>query len=42
MAETDFDSILKKYMGKDVSADSMASKLGIAVTTEKPNGVAMP
>ncbi|EFZ02600.2 bZIP transcription factor [Metarhizium robertsii] len=42
VAERDFDTILKKYMGKDVSADCMASKLGISVDPEKPNGVTTP
>lgn len=41
VAERDFDTILKKYMGKDVSAaDCMASSLGISVEPdEKPNGI---
>lgn len=30
--ETDFDTILKKYMGKDAPSDCVASKLGIEVT----------
>lgn len=42
VGERDFDSILQKYMGKDVSADCMASKLGISVNPEKPNGVTKP
>jgi len=42
VGERDFDSILKKYMGKDVSADCMANKLGISVNPEKSNGVAKP
>lgn len=32
--EADFDTILKKYMGKDVSSDCVASKLGIEVTRD--------
>ncbi|KAM4062970.1 transcription factor PAP1 domain-containing protein [Hirsutella rhossiliensis] len=41
VAERDFDSILKKYMGKDASSSNcMASSLGIEVQpNEKPNGV---
>lgn len=31
VGEVDFDTILKKYMGKDVAADCVASKLGIDV-----------
>ncbi|POR35211.1 AP-1-like transcription factor [Tolypocladium paradoxum] len=42
VAEKDFDTILKKYMGKDVSSDCVANSLGISVTNETPNGVAMP
>lgn len=42
VAEKDFDSILKKYMGKDVEADRMADKLGIAVKPDKPNSLTMP
>ncbi|KIE03619.1 AP-1-like protein, partial [Metarhizium majus ARSEF 297] len=42
VAERDFDTILKKYMGKDVSADCMATKLGISVDPETPNGVTTP
>ncbi|PHH61370.1 hypothetical protein CDD81_448 [Ophiocordyceps australis] len=41
VAERDFDSILRKYMGKDVSSDCVADKLGIAVDRSKDNGVAM-
>lgn len=32
--EADFDTILKKYMGKDVSSDCVANKLGIEVTRD--------
>ncbi|OAQ73887.1 bZIP transcription factor (AP-1) [Pochonia chlamydosporia 170] len=42
VGERDFDSILKKYMGKDVSANCMANKLGISVNPEQPNGVTKP
>ena len=35
------DTILKKYMGKDVSTDCVANSLGISVTQEQPNGVSM-
>ncbi|KAK2595444.1 DNA-binding transcription factor yap1 [Conoideocrella luteorostrata] len=42
VGEKDFDTILKKYMGKDVASDKMANKLGIAVNPDKPNGVTMP
>jgi AP-1-like factor len=31
VGENDFDTILKKYMGKDVSTDCVANKLGIEV-----------
>ncbi|PHH81454.1 hypothetical protein CDD82_734 [Ophiocordyceps australis] len=41
VAERDFDSILQKYMGKDVSSDCVADKLGISVDRSKDNGVAM-
>ncbi|PHH90318.1 hypothetical protein CDD83_3992 [Cordyceps sp. RAO-2017] len=42
VAERDFDSILQKYMGKDVSSQCVASRLGIEVhPNEKPNGVVM-
>ncbi|PNY23321.1 AP-1-like transcription factor [Tolypocladium capitatum] len=40
--EKDFDTILKKYMGKDVSSDCVANSLGISVKSVRPNGVAMP
>ena len=42
VAEKDFDVILKKYMGKDVSTDCVANKLGISVTTEQSNGITKP
>jgi len=43
VGETDFDTILKKYMGKDASSDCVASKLGIEINRDaKPNGVSMP
>lgn len=43
VAERDFDSILRKYMGKDVSPQCVATTLGIEVHPDgKPNGVAMP
>ncbi|PFH59558.1 hypothetical protein XA68_12190 [Ophiocordyceps unilateralis] len=43
VAERDFDSILRKYMGKDVSPHCVASSLGFEVhPDEKPNGVVMP
>lgn len=43
VGETDFDSILQKYMGKDASSDCVASKLGIEINRDvKPNGVSMP
>lgn len=37
--EKDFDTILKKYMGKDVSADCMANTLGISVKRDPAGGV---
>ena len=38
VGEKDFDTILKKYMGKDASPDCMANKLGIELNREaKPN-----
>lgn len=43
--ETDFDTILKKYMGKDVSSNCVANSLGIEVSREKEPqhmGVGMP
>lgn len=42
VGEKDFDTILKKYMGKDVSSDCVASSLGISVKDETPNGVVLP
>ncbi|RCI16731.1 hypothetical protein L249_2764 [Ophiocordyceps polyrhachis-furcata BCC 54312] len=44
VAERDFDSILRKYMGKkDVSPQCFATSLGIEVhPDEKPNGIVMP
>jgi AP-1-like factor len=43
VGEQDFDTILRKYMGKDVSSDCVASSLGIEVNRDaKPNGVGMP
>lgn len=42
VGEHDFDSILKKYMGKEVSSECVASSLGIEINrTAKPNGVGM-
>ncbi|KND90663.1 AP-1-like transcription factor [Tolypocladium ophioglossoides CBS 100239] len=41
VGEKDFDTILKKYMGKDVSSDCVANTLGISVENETPNGMAM-
>lgn len=35
VGEVDFDTILKKYMGKDVASDCVADKLGIEVTKAK-------
>jgi AP-1-like factor len=41
--ETDFDNILKKYMGKDISANHMATSLGIEVNRDtKSLGVGLP
>ncbi|KJZ78475.1 hypothetical protein HIM_01866 [Hirsutella minnesotensis 3608] len=43
VAEKDFNSLLKKYMGKDASSECMASSLGIEVRRdEKSNGVTQP
>ncbi|RDA88048.1 hypothetical protein CP532_5294 [Ophiocordyceps camponoti-leonardi (nom. inval.)] len=43
VAERDFDSILRKYMGKDVSPQCFANSLGIEVhPDEKPNNIVMP
>lgn len=40
VGEQDFDTILQKYMGKDVSSDCVANQLGIEVNRNiKPNGV---
>ncbi|CAH0016435.1 unnamed protein product [Clonostachys rhizophaga] len=40
VGEHDFDTLLKKYMGKDVSSECVAETLGIEVSrTSKPNGV---
>lgn len=41
VAERDFDSILKKYMGKE-AADCTAEKLGIAVEKTSSEGLVMP
>ncbi|KAF4463053.1 AP1-like transcription factor [Fusarium albosuccineum] len=35
VAETDFDTILKKYMGKDVSSSCVAHTLGVEIQTDK-------
>lgn len=35
VGETDFDTILKKYMGKEVSSNCMAEKLGIEVNSDE-------
>lgn len=35
VGEVDFDTILKKYMGKDVASECVADKLGIEVTRNK-------
>lgn len=43
VGEHDFDSILKKYMGKDLDASCVANSLGIEVDrTARSNGVGMP
>ncbi|KFA62979.1 hypothetical protein S40285_06845 [Stachybotrys chlorohalonatus IBT 40285] len=43
VGEADFDTILKKYMGKDVSANHMASSLGIEVKGDKQTlGMGLP
>lgn len=43
VGEHDFDHILKKYMGKDLDPNCVASSLGIEVDRKvKPNGVGMP
>ncbi|TQV98188.1 bZIP transcription factor (AP-1) [Cordyceps javanica] len=36
VGEVDFDTILKKYMGKDVASECVADKLGIEVARSKP------
>jgi len=43
VGETDFDTILKKYMGKEVSSNCVASSLGIEVARDQQNmGIGMP
>lgn len=37
VAETDFDTILQKYMGKDVSSSCVAEKLGVELSSKQPN-----
>jgi AP-1-like factor len=37
VAETDFDTILQKYMGKDVSSSCVAEKLGVEIQSKQPN-----
>lgn len=40
VTETDFDTILSKYMGKEVSKACMAGKLGVEIKAEeKTNGL---
>lgn len=34
MGETDFDTILKKYMGKEVSSNCVAQELGIEINPD--------
>jgi AP-1-like factor len=41
VAEQDFDSILRKYMGKE-AADCTAEKLGISLEKTKPEPLVMP
>lgn len=41
VAETDFDSILRKYMGKE-AADCSAESLGISLEKSKPETLVMP
>ncbi|UKZ67685.1 uncharacterized protein TrAtP1_008842 [Trichoderma atroviride] len=41
VAETDFDSILRKYMGKE-AADCSAESLGISLEKTKPETLVMP
>ncbi|KAF4992413.1 hypothetical protein FGRMN_7158 [Fusarium graminum] len=36
VAETDFDTILQKYMGKDVSSSCVAEKLGVELKASQP------
>jgi AP-1-like factor len=36
VAETDFDTILQKYMGKDVSSSCVAEKLGVELSGKQP------
>ncbi|SPJ84216.1 related to AP1-like transcription factor [Fusarium torulosum] len=36
VAETDFDTILQKYMGKDVSSSCVAEKLGVEIKANQP------
>ncbi|KAK5995026.1 AP-1-like transcription factor napA [Cladobotryum mycophilum] len=38
VAERDFDTILQKYMGKDVSSECMADKMGIKVEKDVRSG----
>ena len=35
VGETDFDTILKKYMGKEVSSNCVAEKLGIEINPDE-------
>ncbi|KAH7312389.1 transcription factor PAP1-domain-containing protein [Stachybotrys elegans] len=43
VGEQDFDTILKKYMGKDVSSNTLASSLGIEVNSDKQSlGLSLP
>ncbi|KAI9151760.1 AP1-like transcription factor [Paramyrothecium foliicola] len=43
VGETDFDTILKKYMGKEVSSNCVANSLGIEVSSDKKHmGIGMP
>ncbi|KAJ4259778.1 DNA-binding transcription factor yap1 [Fusarium torreyae] len=37
VAETDFDTILQKYMGKDVSSSCVAQTLGVEIKANQPN-----
>ncbi|KAF4494625.1 AP1-like transcription factor [Fusarium agapanthi] len=36
VAETDFDTILQKYMGKDVSSSCVAQQLGVEIKSSSP------